>query len=410
MPLIARPSHYHVWHRPEFNGKAAFAAETVSIKRPGRPASGSSNLARYSLKNDLEGLRQRGVAKGIADAAVVDVGRSHQGRELWALKLGLGAAHKVLFTGCHHAREWISVEVPYLVAEYLVETYTATPATVAEKRIKHLLHNRQIWFVPMVNPDGHHHTTTVQREWRANRNSHAVARTTIARAAANGGPVTVPAGTYTGVDINRNYATPTWGTETFVGVHPTTSRDPRNGGAGSIWCGVAASGEPESAAIDALIRAQNFRASITYHNFSQLLLYPDAAAANAYVQWVGNGMDHLIDQYGNPYTYQSGSALYPTTGDLMDFSFHAMPGRPTYTPEVRPADPPGDPSWAFSGLPEDQIVPCFNENLASALALINCAGHDVAAAPARCNVTTGRPAAKVQFVRNGWEVFNGWVP
>jgi carboxypeptidase T len=411
MSLIARPFHYHAWHRSAFNMLPAFSSSSISIPR----LSGVGNETRqvYSLKKDMDELRRRGAAKGIVDPGVVSVGSSDGGRELWALKVGLGATHKVLFTGCHHAREWISVEVPYLVAEYLIETYNPNPVTDKEKRIKHLLQNRQIWFVPLVNPDGHNYTMTANREWRANRKAHALAAATIPRAAINGGPVSYPAGTYTGVDINRNYATANWGTETF---HPpassdaTTSRDPRDGGANSIWCGISGSGEAESAAISALIQAHHFRASITYHSYSQLLLYPDDSAANPFVQWVGGGLRDLINASGNPYTYESGSALYATTGDLMEYCYGQVAGRPTFTPELRPGDPPGDPAWIFSGLPEDQIGPCFEENLAAALSLINCAGHNDSASSKRCNFTSAKPATKCQFVRHCWQVFQGWRP
>ena len=408
MALVARPFHYHLWHRSAFDPAAGFASKALAV--PKIAGVGTETHDFYSLKKDMAELRARGVAKGIVDAGVVSVGNSHSGKELWALKVGMGSSHKVLFTGCHHAREWISVEIPYLVAEYLIETYKAVPTNDREKRIKHLLQNRQIWFVPMVNPEGHEHSTQVNRMWRANRRSHAVPAGTIARTPANGGNVSYPAGTYTGVDINRNYATPNWGTETFDGGRSTTSRDPRDGGANSIWCGLAGSGEAESAVIDALIRAHNFRASITYHSFSQLLLYPDASSANAFVQWVGGGLRDLINSFGNPYTYESGSALYPTTGDLMEFSYHVVPGRPTFTPELRPPNPPPDPSWIFSGLPESQIEPCFRENLAAALALINCAGHDAKAAGKTANFQSGKPAGKCQFVRDCWDVFRGWTP
>jgi len=406
--LIPRPFHYHVFHRTAFDSAADFASKSVSVAR--FSGSGVEGKTVYSLQKDLAALRARGAAKGIVDAGVVNVGTSTQGKPLLALKVGLGSSHKVLFTGCHHAREWISVEIPYLVAEYLIETYNAAPTNDKEKRIKHLLHNRQIWFVPMVNPDGHDYSTRTNREWRANRKSRHVAGATIARSAANGGPVTFPSGTYTGIDINRNYATSNWGTETFHLGRARTSRDPRDGGANSIWCGVAASGEAESAAIDALVRAHAFRASITYHNFSQLVLYPDASSSNAFVQWVGRGMRDLINAGGNPYTYQSGSTLYPTTGDLMEFCYERVPGRPTFTPELRPPSPPPDPTWIFSGLPESEIEPCFRENLGAALALINCAGQNGAAAARRATVTSGLPAGKCQFVRNCWSVFNGWTP
>lgn len=401
---MARPFRYHVYHRNAFNGTAAWSTQNITVPRVG--GVGTETKTVYSLKKDMDKLRADGAAKGIVDAGVTSVGTSTDGRELCALVVGKGATHKVLFTGCHHAREWISVEIPYLVAEYLIQNYQSNPTNDKEKRIKHLLTNRKIWFVPMVNPDGHNHTTITNRMWRPNRKAHFVAGATIPRSAANGGPVTFPSNTYTGVDLNRNYATANWGTETFDGGYPTTSKDPRDGGLTGIWCGIAPSGESESKAIDTLIRAQNFRSSISYHNYGQLLLFPDAAAANAYVQWVGGGLRDLIALY----KYQSGSALYSTSGDLMDFTFERVPGRPTFTPELRPPRPPPNPDWAFSGLPESEIEPCFRENLAAALALINCAGHNLAAAKHSANFTSGSPPGKCQVVRHCWEVFRGWTP
>jgi carboxypeptidase T len=367
----------------------------------------------YSLKKDMAQLRTDGAAKGIVDAGVVDVGTSSEGRELWALKVGKGASHKVLFTGCHHAREWISVEIPYLVAEYLIQNYTSSPTTDKEKRIHHLVENREIWFVPMTNPDGHEYTTRTDRRWRPNRKAYALPGATIsAPRFGGGGPrsITYVTKVYTGVDINRNYATSTWGQETFVGPDPTTSRDPNDSGAGSIWCGPAAGSEAETQRISALIAAHGFKAGITYHNYGQLLLYPDAASGDAFVQDVGKGMNTLIAEHGNPYTYQSGSALYPTTGDLMDYSYEKVPGRPAYTPELRPKIPPAPGSWAFSGLPDSQIEPCFKENLGAALALINCAGH--ASAPGGCTwkLRWGFPPLVCQVVLNCWNVFKGWTP
>jgi len=51
-------------------------------------------------------------------AKVVDLGTSLEKRHIYALKISSAAARElskpeVLFLGCHHAREWISVEVPF---------------------------------------------------------------------------------------------------------------------------------------------------------------------------------------------------------------------------------------------------------------------------------------------------------
>jgi carboxypeptidase T len=157
----------------------------------------------------------------------------------------------------------------------------------------------------------------------------------------------------------------------------------------------------------ALISAEKFRASITYHSFSQLLLYPGAAEHDDFVQFVGKGMSQLIDANGNPYKYQSGDALYPTTGDMLEYCYDAAPGRPTFTPELRPNE------WAtaelfFSGLPESEIEPTFKENLGAALALINAAGFDTPPAVATIKWTPDTRVAQV--VRNAWKVFQGFGP
>ena len=402
-------ANYHVWHHPALDGAPAFATTPLSIPTID-PVSGPPTEVKLfqSLRNDLDQLRSDGDAKGIVDASVREVGASTEGKELWALKVGKGSDHKILFTGCHHAREWISVEVPFLVAKFLLDHYTDTPASEAEKRVKHLVDNRQIWFVPLVNPDGHEFSVLSDRLWRANRKAYTFTDQVINAPRLGGGSrsISIRAGTYRGVDINRNYPTSTWGQETFLGRSIRTSRDPADSAFG-IWAGPSEGSEVETQVIARLMAAESFRASITYHSFSQLLLFPSAASGDAYVQFVGRGMSTLIDANGNPYLYESGNALYPTTGDLMEFSYEIEPGRPTFTPEVRPTEA-APPSHFFSGLPEAEIEPTFQENLGAALALINCAGFD--APPASVTINWTPDTSIAQVVRNGWKVFQGFSP
>jgi carboxypeptidase T len=400
---------YHVWHHPALDGAPAFATTPLSIPTID-PVSGPPTEVKLfqSLRNDLDQLRSDGSAKGIVDASVRDVGSSTESKELWALKVGKGSDHKILFTGCHHAREWISVEVPFLVAKFLIDHYTDAPSSEAEKRVKHLVDNREIWFVPLVNPDGHEFSVLSDRLWRANRKAYTFPDQVIDAPRLGGGSraISVKAGTYRGVDINRNYPTSTWGQETFLGRGIRTSRDPADSRFG-IWAGPSAGSEVETQLIAQLMAAQSFRASITYHSFSQLLLFPAASDGDDFVQFVGKGMSTLIDANGNPYTYESGSALYPTTGDLMEFSYESEPGRPTFTPEVRPTEA-APPSHFFSGLPEAEIEPTFQENLGAALALINCAGFDAPASSVTINWTPDTAVAQV--VRNGWKALQGFSP
>jgi hypothetical protein len=337
------------------------------------------------------------------------------------------------------------VEMAYYIAEYLINTYTDTPSTPKEKRIKHLLMNRQIYFVPMVNPDGHNVTISRDRMWRVNNASHAVPAGSVTR---TGGQVkSWNAGTFTGVDINRNYdtqakATPggggtmkAWGEETFHPgtTIPATSRDPNDG---EVWCGPSAASEKETQMIQNLLQGSSpaptptpmpppsptptpapgggggFRAIVSFHNFGETWLWPGPLASGSdspFVDWVGKGVVVAMGTVGIAYKYTGGPSPYLVSGDMIDFSFEASNWRPAYTPEVRPAN--SDPAaWSFSGLPETQIEPCFKENLAATLAVINCAGFDAQTATQSVSTKTGTTPQPCQFVRNCWEVFKNWTP
>lgn len=418
---MSRPYLYHVWDLPEFDAVGPFGSVQVEVPKV-LNRNHREKKRFYSLKRDFAELRKEGAAKGIVDAGVTEIGTSHEGRGIPCLKVGKGTRHKVIFTGAHHSREWVSVAIPYYVAEYLIRTYKDEPANYKERLVKKLVDTRAIWFIPMANPDGHMHTIKFNRKWRPNRRElelpamtltrHWTPEGTLARAPVPGGEtqtVRVPAGKYQGIDINRNYPTGEWGIETGKYHSPRTSRDPRDSQENSIWCGPSAGSEPETAALSDLMRKEKFRASITYHNFSQLLLVADAAKEDDFVMDVGKGMASLINESASPpYTFQMGSELYETTGDAMDFSYEQSPGRPTFTPELRP---PGDApeQHHFSGLPEDQIEPCFKENLGAALALINCAGRERAPANATNTVITGN-LVDIAVRMNCWEVFKGWQP
>jgi carboxypeptidase T len=397
---------YHTWHHPDLDGKPAFSTADIPVPivlpdadAPTNGATETKQLA--SLMNDMDELRKIGQGKGICDAQR-DIGKSHGDREMWLLKVGKGSDQKVLFTGCHHAREWISVEIPFLVAKYLIENYEDKPTDDKKKRIKHLVDNRQIWFVPITNPDGHQFSQSDDRWWRANRRGVVMGdeKLKVKKLAGGGRTIDIKAGTYTGVDINRNYPEARWGMET-----PATSRDPTRAGKNSTWAGPSAGSEPETQRIVKLFDDNAFRSNMTFHNASQLLLYADDSEKDPFAQFVGKGMSALINEKGNPYTYEASKDLYPTTGSQNTFAWERTK-RPTFTPELRPDA--GHFDWWFSALPESEIEPCFREMLPACLALINCAGFDHVAGKTTVTVPASDPLAQV--VQNGWKVFGGWEP
>ena len=277
-------------------------------------------------------------------AKVFDIGDSLENRNIYALKISDNVSvdeleAEVFFCGNHHAREWITVEVPFLLGKYLVENYERSP------QIKKLVDTSEIWIVPLVNPDGLEYSIHVYRYWRKNRRN-------------NGD------GSY-GVDLNRNYGYQ-WGCD-----NRGSSPDPSSG----VYRGPVPFSEPESQAIRNLFLQKDFQAMVTYHNYSQVILYPWGyttvpADKVALMRGIAAQMSQLIQNIqGNVYEYgQSGADLYLTNGDTTDWTFGIF-GIPSYTIELPPVDVP---HGGFFNAEED-IITIFEENLPAALYLIEWA-------------------------------------
>jgi carboxypeptidase T len=269
-----------------------------------------------------------------------EIGRSVEGRTIWALRIGerKGNARKLLFMGCHHAREWIAVEVPFLLADHLVKNASQDP-------VKQWLSQGEIWVAPMVNPDGHEYCRTTERLWRKNRRPNAD-------------------GSF-GVDPNRNYGY-MWGTLNV----PTSSQVPSD----DTYVGPRAFSEPETRAVRDLIGRELFRGVITYHSYSQLILYPWGYTSTPIVdptdlQKISTLAQRMADLikgvHGEVYTPEQSSSLYPTAGDTTDWTYGTY-GISSYTIELRPTDVAGG---GFI-LPADQIQPTWEENRDAALEFI----------------------------------------
>ncbi|MFP4082104.1 MAG: M14 family metallopeptidase [Candidatus Aminicenantes bacterium] len=274
-------------------------------------------------------------------AKLHDIGDSLEGRNIYAVKISDNAASdeqeaEVLFMGCHHAREWISVEVPLLLAKYLVENYDHDPL------IKALVDQSQIWVVPVLNPDGLEYSIHFYRYWRKNRRD-------------NGD------GSY-GVDLNRNYGYK-WGYD-----NQGSSSNPYS----NVYRGKSPFSEPETRAVEGLFLQRDFQALITYHNYSQIILYPwgytrDPSPQDDLLLDLASEMSRLIQSVnGKFYGYgRAGESLYLTNGDTTDWALGVY-GIPAYTIELPPVD---QLQGGFFNAEEDiQLI--FNENLPAALYLI----------------------------------------
>lgn len=278
---------------------------------------------------------------------LTSIGKSVEGRDIWALKITSDAQGDtsskpgIVFTGNHHAREWMSMEVPLHLANELVEKYDTDPD------IKRRVDNAEIWIMPTVNPDGYEYSRTEDSWWRKNRepivDTGCPTSATSCPSSKDGEPVAY------GVDINRNYwdgnpdhfklyrpdgDTPC-NTGDDVGV---VSDDPND----DTYRGPKGGSEPE---VQALMNFEysrpNIHGIIDHHGYGEMLLRPWG-----YTQDLPDDIKdyddvgkRMMDAQTNPYTYMSAMDLYPTTGTSTDM--HEANGKYAFTIELgRSFQPP----------------------------------------------------------------------
>ena len=234
-------------------------------------------------------------AKAPALASLFSIGKTVQGRDIWALRLCSdakgGAPSKLpgaIFIGEHHAREHLSNEVPLALAGRLVDGR-------ADADVARLLATRDITIIPMLNGDGAIYDIEGDKYHMHRKNMRD-----------NGD------GTF-GVDLNRNYAWGWGGGGASADTNDETYRGP------------SAFSEPETQAVKAYIDGHaNLKVLLTYHTFSELVLYPwggsdapieDADALKAYQTMAGE-MGRMTG-----YTPEQSSQLYIASGDLTDWSW-----------------------------------------------------------------------------------------
>ncbi|MEO3976037.1 M14 family metallopeptidase [Streptomyces sp. CAU 1734] len=230
------------------------------------------------------------------------IGRSHQGREIVAIKVSdnVGTDEnepEVLFTAHQHAREHLTVEM----ALYLLREFAEDYGT--DQRITNAVNGREIWIIPDVNPDGGEYdiATGTYRSWRKNRQP-------------NTGSTAV------GTDLNRNWNY-RWGC--CGGSSGTTSSE--------TYRGRAAESAPEVKVVADFVRGrvvggvQQIRTGIDFHTYSELVLWPfgytTADTAPGMTQDDRNAFAAVGQRMAasNGYTAEQASDLYITDGSIDDW-------------------------------------------------------------------------------------------
>ncbi len=291
--------------------------------------------------------------------------------DIWAMKVSDNVNEEedepaVYYFGAHHAREPLSTEVAFYVLNHIIDNYGSDP------EITENVNNTEIWFVPIVNPDGHKVVLDqINLDWRKNIRDND-----------GNGELTDGWWDYPdGVDPNRNYG---W---EFGG--DGASSDPSS----QTYHGPEAFSEPELQAIRDLMETEQFVAGISYHTYSELVLWPYGYADGATAPDVdaiadlGTMMGEAIPSlYGGHYTPQASWQLYPAAGITDDWAY-GKHGTFGYTVEL-----------ATEFIPPASVVEQVTEdNLEAALILLDRINYSTLTGHVT-NATTGDPVVAEIYI------------
>ncbi|MBO5930517.1 MAG: M14 family metallocarboxypeptidase [Clostridia bacterium] len=106
--------------------------------------------ASYTYELFMEDLRALTSAFSCIESGTA--GYSVLGKSIPFLRFGKGR-HKVLITGAHHGKEWITAMLNMAIAEVLCQLYTERKR-IGETDLAVFFDTHTIYMLPMVNPDG----------------------------------------------------------------------------------------------------------------------------------------------------------------------------------------------------------------------------------------------------------------
>jgi hypothetical protein len=302
----------------------------LSVKKVnGRTATARANAAiaqemevfrPYSGPGGLEEEYRQAARDNPRIAKLVEFGTTVQGKPIVALKVTKdpqksdGRKPSVLYLSAQHAREWITPEMNRRLMHYFLDGYNSN------RTVRKLVNTRELWFVPVANPDGYDWTFEPgQRLWRKNLRDN------------NGDGQIAPGD---GVDLNRNFDY-RWGYD-----NEGSSPDPSS----ETYRGPAPNSEPETQGLDRLARDVRFTFFVNYHSAAELLLYgtgwqvatptPDDVL---YEAMAGDDANPAIPGYDPDISAE----LYTTNGDT-DTYLQEKYGTLGFTPEMSTCEAASD--------------------------------------------------------------------
>ena len=263
----------------------------------------------------------------------VIIGESVEGRDIWAFKVSDNPnidedEPEVLYTALTHSREPLGMMNLIYFVQLLAEEQNSNT------ELEYLISNREMWFIPVVNPDGYAYNELIEPNGGGMHRKN--------RLNTNCGN-----GSNRGVDLNRNYGFGWGANDTGSSPNPCSA----------TYRGNAEFSEPETQAVRDFIINHEFNNVLHYHCYSNVYIHP----------W-GNGSfpedpdsSTLVDigrEMARYNGYPVGTGLstigYTVNGDAVDWTYGDQ-SIISYVPEV------GSTSQGFWPPESDVLELCLDQ-------------------------------------------------
>ncbi|MFO1076663.1 MAG: M14 family zinc carboxypeptidase [Planctomycetota bacterium] len=217
-------------------------------------------VAEIEAAIDASAAAYPGLARKVDLSALPGGQLTHENRPIFALKVSDNVATDedepaIVIAAQHHARELNSPVMVIGAMQRILAGYATDPTLQA------LVDGHELYFVPMVNPDGVNTVWTSNNLWRKNRRNN---------------------GTNYGVDNNRNYPF-LWG---LCGASTVTSSE--------TYRGPSAGSEPETQTMRNLIATLRPEVYLDFHSYGQDVLRTYAPCATVSTTMF-NFIEHYVD-------------------------------------------------------------------------------------------------------------------
>ena len=184
----------------------------------------------------------------ISERAVI--GQSIEGRDIWAFKVSDNPNDdedepEVLYTALTHSREPLGMMNLIYFVQLLAEEHSSDP------ELEYLINNREMWFLPVVNPDGYVFNETIEPNGGGMHRKNRL-------------DTDCGNGDNRGVDLNRNYGYG-WGSDD-TGSSPNPCS--------ATYRGESEFSEPETQAVRDFIIDHQFKNVMHYHSYWNTYIHP----------------------------------------------------------------------------------------------------------------------------------------